>query len=139
MSTRRQPGATEVEPLTEDGVYQAVRDAVQRENLGRRIHPHLLRSSAITDWRWETGPIYPGNMPDAMIDEEIFRLVLAWAADQPYTKARGLTVWEISDRLAHRVVIPAVKRLHQAGLIEVSDDATVVLGLTAKGKASAAR
>ena len=78
-------------------------------------------------------------MPDAMIEEEIFRLVLAWAADQPYTKARGLTVWEISDRLAHRVVIPAVKRLHQAGLIEVSDDATVVLGLTAKGKASAAR
>ena len=78
-------------------------------------------------------------MPDAMIEEEIFRLVLAWAADQQYTKARGLTVWEISDRLAHRVVIPAVKRLHQAGLIEVSDDATVVLGLTAKGKASAAR
>ena len=139
MSTRRQPGATEVEPLTEDGVYQAVRDAVQRENLGRRIHPHLLRSSAITDWRWETGPIYPGNMPDAMIDEEIFRLVLAWAADQPHTKVRGLSVWEISDQLTHRVVIPAVKRLHQARLIEVSNDATVVLGLTAEGKASAAR
>lgn len=48
-------------------------------------------------------------------------------------------MWEISDRLAHRVVIPAVKRLHQAGLIEVSDDATVVLGLTAAGKASVER
>ncbi len=74
-----------------------------------------------------------------MIDEEIFRLVLAWAADQPRTKARGLSVWEISDQLTHRVVIPAVKRLQQARLIEVSNDATVVLGLTAAGKASAAR
>jgi hypothetical protein len=91
------------------------------------------------DWRWKTGPVYPGHMPDAMIDEEIFRLVLAWAADQPRTKARGLSVWEISDQLTHRVVIPAVKRLHQARLIEVSNDATVVLGLTAEGKASAAR
>ena len=91
------------------------------------------------EWRWKAGPVYPGHMPDAMIDEEIFRLVLAWAADQPRTKARGLSVWEISDQLTHRVVIPAVKRLHQARLIEVSNDATVVLGLTAEGKASAAR
>ena len=48
MAHRRRPGHQEFEPLTEEGVYQAIKDAVERAELGRRVHPHLLRHSAIT-------------------------------------------------------------------------------------------
>ena len=47
MARRRRNGG-DYEPLTEDGVYQAVKDAVARAELGRRVYPHLLRGSAIT-------------------------------------------------------------------------------------------
>lgn len=35
-------------PLTEKGVYQLVKDAAARSDLGRRVNPHLLRHAAIT-------------------------------------------------------------------------------------------
>jgi len=47
LSERRRPQG-EHEPLTENGVYQAFRDAVTRSGLERRVYPHLLRHSAIT-------------------------------------------------------------------------------------------
>jgi site-specific recombinase XerD len=44
----RRPGG-DYERLTESGIYRAVRDAAARSDLDRkRIHPHLLRASAIT-------------------------------------------------------------------------------------------
>lgn len=60
MAHRRRPGADEYEALTEDGLYQAIKDAIQRADLGRRVHPHLLRHSALTHWLAERGanPIF---------------------------------------------------------------------------------
>jgi integrase len=48
IAERRRPGG-DYEPLTESGLYQAIKDAVARSGLKRRIYPHLLRHSAITD------------------------------------------------------------------------------------------
>jgi len=36
------------EPLTEAGVYEAIREAAGRAQLGKRVYPHLLRHSCIT-------------------------------------------------------------------------------------------
>jgi integrase/recombinase XerD len=47
MSSRRRPHG-DYEPLTEDGVYQAVKDAVARSGIERRVYPHLLKHSAIS-------------------------------------------------------------------------------------------
>lgn len=55
MAERRRAGAQDYEPLTEDGLYRAVKDAIRRADLGRRVHPHLLRHSALTHWIAERG------------------------------------------------------------------------------------
>jgi site-specific recombinase XerD len=47
MAERRR-NSGDYEPLTPDGIYQAVKDAADRAKLGRRIYPHLLKHSAIT-------------------------------------------------------------------------------------------
>jgi integrase/recombinase XerD len=39
----------EYEPLTVGGVYQVVKDAASRARLNKRIHPHLLRHSWMTE------------------------------------------------------------------------------------------
>jgi integrase/recombinase XerD len=39
----------EHEPLTVGGVYQVVKDAVQRSRLDKRVYPHLLRHSWMTE------------------------------------------------------------------------------------------
>lgn len=48
IARQRRPGG-DYEPLTESGIYRAVRDAADRSTIDRkRLHPHLLRASAIT-------------------------------------------------------------------------------------------
>jgi site-specific recombinase XerD len=37
------------EPLTRSGVYQVIRDAVARARITKRVHPHLLRHSWMTE------------------------------------------------------------------------------------------
>lgn len=39
----------EHEPLTDGGVYQVVKDAVWRAGIGKRVYPHLLRHSWMTE------------------------------------------------------------------------------------------
>lgn len=48
IGERRRPGGDYV-PLTESGIYQAIKETVARSGLERRIYPHLLRHTAITD------------------------------------------------------------------------------------------
>jgi integrase/recombinase XerD len=48
IAERRRPGG-DYEPLTEDGIYRAIKYAVARSGIERRVYPHLLRHSAITD------------------------------------------------------------------------------------------
>jgi integrase/recombinase XerC len=47
MGHRRRNGG-DYEPLTADGIYQVVKDAAERSSITRRMHPHLLRHSRIT-------------------------------------------------------------------------------------------
>ena len=46
---RRSPRSGEYEPLTSNGVYQVVKDAVSRAGIKKRVHPHLLRHSWMTE------------------------------------------------------------------------------------------
>jgi integrase len=48
LGLRRRPGG-EIEPLTESGVQQIVRELGITAEIGRRVHPHLFRHSFITD------------------------------------------------------------------------------------------
>lgn len=48
LGLRRRPGGG-VEPLTESGVQQIIRELAETAEIGRRVHPHLLRHSFITD------------------------------------------------------------------------------------------
>lgn len=49
VADRRRAAYSDVEALTPTGVYQAIKDAAKRAELDRaRVHPHLLRASAIT-------------------------------------------------------------------------------------------
>jgi integrase/recombinase XerD len=48
LSLRRGPTG-EYEPLTANGVYQVIKDAVARAGLKKRVHPHLLRHSWMTE------------------------------------------------------------------------------------------
>ncbi|MGO9583573.1 MAG: tyrosine-type recombinase/integrase [Acidimicrobiales bacterium] len=48
LSHRRGPTG-EFDPLTRSGVYQVVQDAVARAPIGKRVHPHLLRHSWMTE------------------------------------------------------------------------------------------
>jgi integrase len=48
ISFRRGPG-NDYEPLTSEGVYQVVQDAARRAGLDKRVHPHLLRHSWMTE------------------------------------------------------------------------------------------
>ena len=48
ISLRRGPSG-EYEPLTSNGVYQVVKDAVSRAGIRKRVHPHLLRHSWMTE------------------------------------------------------------------------------------------
>lgn len=48
ISFRRGPGG-EYEPLTSNGVYQVIKDAVARAGIKKRVHPHLLRHSWMTE------------------------------------------------------------------------------------------
>ena len=47
LGLRRRPGGG-VEPLTESGVQQIVRELAETAEIGRRAHPHLFRHSAAT-------------------------------------------------------------------------------------------
>jgi integrase/recombinase XerD len=47
LGLRRRPGG-EIEPLTESGVQQIVRELAEKAVIGRRVHPHLFRHSFIT-------------------------------------------------------------------------------------------
>jgi integrase/recombinase XerD len=48
LASRRGP-LGRFDPLTRSGVYQAVRDAVTRARITKRVHPHLLRHSWMTE------------------------------------------------------------------------------------------
>lgn len=48
ISRRRTPAGT-YEALTVGGVYQVVKDAVARSGIEKRVHPHLLRHSWMTE------------------------------------------------------------------------------------------
>jgi integrase len=50
LGLRRRPGGG-IEPLTESGVQQIVRELAgpDKANIGRRVHPHLYRHSFITE------------------------------------------------------------------------------------------
>lgn len=48
LGLRRRPGGG-VEPLTESGVQQIIRELAETAEIGRRVHPHLFRHSFITD------------------------------------------------------------------------------------------
>jgi len=48
LSLRRGP-AGDYEPLTDSGMKQLVRDAAVRAEIGRTVHPHLLRHSWMTE------------------------------------------------------------------------------------------
>lgn len=48
LSLRRN-GAGGYDPLTPNGVYQAIADAVARSGVSKRVHPHLLRHSWMTE------------------------------------------------------------------------------------------
>lgn len=48
LALRRRPGGG-VEPLTESGVQQIVRELAETAEIGRRVHPHLFRHSFVTD------------------------------------------------------------------------------------------
>lgn len=47
VALQRRPGGRR-EALTVTGVYQAVKEAAARAELGKRVYPHILRHSAIT-------------------------------------------------------------------------------------------
>lgn len=46
--TRQRRPHGDYEPIGGTGIYQAVREAAHRANLGRPVYPHLLRHSALT-------------------------------------------------------------------------------------------
>jgi site-specific recombinase XerD len=48
ISLRRGPTG-DYEPLSANGVYQVVKDAVSRSGIKKRVHPHLLRHSWMTE------------------------------------------------------------------------------------------
>jgi integrase len=48
LSLRKGP-AGEYDPLTPTGVYQVVKEAVARARLTKRVYPHLLRYSWMTE------------------------------------------------------------------------------------------
>jgi integrase len=48
LGLRRRPGGG-IEPLTESGVQQIVRELAEKASIGRRVHPHLFRHSFVTD------------------------------------------------------------------------------------------
>jgi len=48
LSARRRPSG-DYEPLTDGGVYQIVKDAVARAGIQKRVYPHLLRHSWMTE------------------------------------------------------------------------------------------
>jgi integrase/recombinase XerD len=48
LSLRRGP-LGEYEPLTRSGAYLVVKDAVARARISKRVHPHLLRHSWMTE------------------------------------------------------------------------------------------
>lgn len=48
IGERRRPSGG-YEPLTESGIYQSFKETVARSGIERRIYPHLLRHTAITD------------------------------------------------------------------------------------------
>jgi integrase/recombinase XerD len=48
VAFRRGPGNS-YDALTGDGIYQIVQDAARRARLGKRVHPHLLRHSWMTE------------------------------------------------------------------------------------------
>ncbi len=62
MSRRRRPGG-DYEPLTKSGVYLVIKGAAERAGLTKRVHPHLLRHSAIT-WMLSRGlsPVMVANV-----------------------------------------------------------------------------
>jgi integrase/recombinase XerD len=73
LGQRRRPGG-EVEPLTESGVQQIVRELAEKAEIGRRVHPHLFRHSFIT-WQLRRGTtpmhlkVMVGHKSLAMIDK----------------------------------------------------------------------
>lgn len=72
LALRRSPWGG-VEPLTESGVQQIIRDLAEAAEIGRRVHPHLLRHSFITDrLNRQMSPIHlkemVGHKSMAMID-----------------------------------------------------------------------
>jgi integrase len=48
LASRRGPD-NRYDALTGDGIYQIVQDATRRAGLGKRVHPHLLRHSWMTE------------------------------------------------------------------------------------------
>jgi len=48
LSLRRGPTG-DYDPMTPHGIHQVVKDAAARARLGKRVHPHLLRHSWMTE------------------------------------------------------------------------------------------
>lgn len=62
LSSRRKAGGDWI-PLSEEGIYQVVKDAAARTNWTRRIYPHLLRHSAISRFAAE-GKLHPAYIAE---------------------------------------------------------------------------
>jgi integrase/recombinase XerD len=48
LARKRRAGADEVEPITESGIQQMLRNAARKAGIQRRVYPHLLRHSFAT-------------------------------------------------------------------------------------------
>jgi integrase len=59
LSRRRDRRTRQFEPLTENGVYQVVKDAADTAEFSRNVYPHLLRASALTHMQTGPRPVHP--------------------------------------------------------------------------------
>jgi len=68
LSARRSPGG-DYEPMSPDAAYQVVKDAVARSGIDKRIYPHLLRHSWMTEMlRSGMNPIQLSLIAGASVD-----------------------------------------------------------------------
>jgi len=68
LTVRRSPSGLH-QPLSPDGAYQVVKDAVERSGISKRVYPHLLRHSWMTEMlRNGMNPIQLSIIAGASVD-----------------------------------------------------------------------